>query len=191
MCCTAHSCFTIYPPGFSPYQRKSLGQAAYGNSGLVGTHWPKETCRDSLFQAALDGSEGKAWLRYWVEGPRQWWESQRRDISKAQSLLGLALGMTQAEILAVATILDIDYLLIAEARAKIGAAPGYQCRGKGVRMVLNVLMNKGSPLERLQLAGCRAGLWGKPLWWDSESKILRENPFRIAGSEVAGKSTNQ
>ena len=93
----------------------------------------------------MDGSEGKVWSREWMEGPRQWWETQRRHIGRAQALLGLVPKMTQKDGLEVAGLLDVDYLLLAEARKKISEKPGYRSRGQAVRLVLARTDEQGEP----------------------------------------------
>ena len=182
-CTSHHSYFTIYPPGYGPHQRQRLVKTSYGTSEVRRGGQLRESFEKSLFEAAIDGSEGKAWSREWMEAPRQWWETQRRRIGRAQALLGLVPKITQTDGLEVAGLLDVDYLLLAEARKKISEKPGYRSRGQAVRLVLGELMNRGSPHDRLLLAGQRAGLWGRPLWWDAESGIIRGIPFRIAGLE--------
>lgn len=144
---------------------------------------PLEAFQKTQFQAAVDASEGKTWLREWVAGPRKWWETQRRHIAKALALLGLKPGMDQTKSLEMAQILGVDYLPIVEQKRKIADQPGYRCRGHGVVSMLEALVKSVSPVERLLLAGHKAGLWGVPLWWDSDSGIIRRIPFRIASLE--------
>jgi len=79
-------------------------------------------------------------------------------------------------------MLNVALLLILEKRSRIKARPGYRSCGDAVVSVLKAMVRvRGSPVvERLLLAGHIAGLWGVPLWWDADSGIIREVPFRLA-----------
>lgn len=185
MSCKGHKTFfTIYPAGFAPYQRFAVAETEYGSSSLSknseGDPESLGAFTDTLFGAAIDAADGKPWLRGWVEGPRKWWETQRRSLVKALDILGL-LRVVQAACLEVAEILGVALLLILEVRSLINTRPGYRSRGDAVVSVLRAMVrDRGSPVvERLLLAGHLAGLWGAPLWWDADSGIIREVPFRL------------
>ena len=187
MSCKTHKTFfTIYPSGFPPYQRLAVADTEYGSSGLSknseGDQDSLGAFKDSLFGAAIDAADGKPWLRVWVDGPRKWWETQRRYLAKALALFSLALRLMQAACSEAADILDIALLLILEKRSQIKNQPGYRSCGDAVVSVLRAILRvRGSPVvERLLLAGHQAGLWGAPLWWDAASGIIREVPFRLA-----------
>ena len=186
MWCKAHGTFfTIYPSGFAPYQRLAVADTEYGSSELSKNSEANQDSlgafKDSLFGAAIDAADGKPWLRVWVDGHRKWWETQRRHIVKTMALVGLELILMQPACSEVAEILDIALLLILEKRNQIKTRPGYRSCGDAVVWVLRAMLRvRGSPVvERLLLAGHKAGLWGAPLWWDAASGIIREVPFRL------------
>lgn len=186
MRCKVHGgCFTVYPAGFARYQRQPVAQTAYGSSDLRETREERalEAFEGSQFEAAVDAWKGKAWLREWVAGLRKWWETQRRQLEKALRLLGLDPGMGQEKSLRIAQVLDMDHLAMVEQKRKLVVQPGYRCRGHGVITMLQALVKRTCPVERLLLAGHQAGLWGKPLWWDVEAGIIRQVPFRVVGLE--------
>lgn len=186
MRCKVHGgFFTVYPAGFARYQRHPVAQTAYGNDDLrdAPVERPLESFECSQFQAALDASEGNAWLREWVAGLRQWWQTQRRQLARALILLGLDPGMEQERSLRIAQVLDLDHLSMVEQKRKMVVQPGYRCRGHGVVVMLRALVKRTCPVKRLLLAGHLAGLWGRPLWWDAEAGIVRKVPFRVAGAE--------
>ena len=186
MKCKVHGAFfTIYPAGFARYQRQAVAHTAYGSSELrdAPEERPLEPFEGSQFQAALDASEGRPWLREWVAGRRKWWETQRRHLGKVLILLGLEPAMEQEKSLRIAEMLDLDHISIVEQKRKLMVQPGYRCRGHGVLTMLQAVAKRICPVERLLLAGHLAGLWGKPLWWDGEAGIIRAVPFRIAGLE--------
>jgi len=177
--------FTIYPSGFGPYQRLPMANTAYGTNHLEnnpGEH-TLEAFQDTQFQAAVDASEGKAWPREWRDKPRKWWETQRRRIANMLVLLGLDPEMEEAKSIQVSQLLNVEHMLVLEKKRAIEDKPGYRCRGLGVASVLKALVKSGNPVERLLLAGHQAGLWGMPLWWDADSRIIRKIPFRLARQE--------
>ena len=184
-CATHKKPFTIYPAGFVPYQRLPMANTAYATSHLEnnqGEH-PLEAFQDTQFQAAVDASEGEAWPREWREGPRKWWETQRRRIAKMLVLLGLDPEMEETKRIQVTQLLNVEHMLVLEQKRAIEDKPGYRCRGHGVASMLKALMKSGKPVERLLLAGHQVGLWGMPLWWDADSGIIRKIPFRLARHE--------
>lgn len=187
MSCKTHKTFfTVYPSGHAPYQRFGVAGTEYASStlskGAEGTEEPLKAFESSLFGAVIDAANGKSWLRKWVKEPRKWRETQRRYLSKALALFGLTMRLVQAECARVAEILDVDLLLILEQRNRIKAQPGYRsCGSAAVSVLRSMLKVRGSPVvARLLIAGHAAGLWGKPLWWDADSGIIREVPYRLA-----------
>ncbi len=83
--CDAHGCaFTLYPPGYAPYRRQAL--VRLGPDGTDLQHDEPETLMRSfestLFEAAVDASQGRAWAREPGDVPgERWWSTQGRHLS--------------------------------------------------------------------------------------------------------------
>jgi len=97
-----------------------MANTAYATSHLVndqGEH-PLEAFQETQFQAAMDASEGKAWPREWRDGPRKWWETQRRHIAKALVLFGLDPEMEEAKRIQVTQLLNVEHMLVLEKKRR-------------------------------------------------------------------------
>ena len=99
--CRTHSCsFTLYPPGYAPYRRQPVigiapdGSTIYGEGDRLRTDFD-----DTLFEAALDAKERRAWARdsdsYHDPPPDKWWATQRRHLALAARLVGVARDLSE------------------------------------------------------------------------------------------------
>ena len=154
-CKTHGALFTVYPPGFTPYLRRSLDPKAAG----------------ALFGAVADAASGaKAWRRR--RGGRQGscWSTQGRHIARAAILVGLA-GVLDGD--RVCQDLGVPLHVHRAARSSFRAVPGYRARGSAVVAVLERI--EPPALGRLLRAGSQVGLWGQA-WRVTTDGTLRRFP---------------
>jgi len=145
-CATHKRFFTLYPPGFAPYLRGSL------------------EAEPSVFSAASDAAEGKAWPRPPFTLGAQSWRTQTRKIVFAGTLLGLGdVGPWCSDV--VAQALEVPLHVHGKA-AKEFATGGYRCRGQAVMRVIAEVSAAAQRRSRssttpLYNAGFVTGVWGR------------------------------
>ena len=142
--CKRHGVFfTVYPPGFAPYLRRSVDPAT----------------PNSLFSAAKDAASGqRAWRRRSRGGRKgPCWSSQGRLIALVAQLLGLHALCGDAD--HVCQDLGVALHVHRAARADFAAARGYRDRGAAVIAVLERV--EAPVVPRLQRAGEQVGRWGR------------------------------
>lgn len=155
-CCRTHGrCFTIYPPGFGPYQRRPVVQVTPDGTGSDGE------VADSLFEAAQDAAAGQAWRPSGPAFSTGRWRTQQRHIQLAVRMLGLDPKAPAAVREEIAHRLAVPLLDLAPAPAQCG---GYRMRGQRVMEVF-ARFPRTTELPRLLLAcGAVAGLWSTPVF---------------------------
>jgi hypothetical protein len=179
--------FTLYPPGYAPYQRLPVvqlapdgsakrdqqGKALTGASAFEGT----------VFQAALDAKQGHAWARNSERGvPDLWWNTQRRHLALALRLTGVSDGVDDALREQLRAALGVDpFVIRGEARRELS---GYQARGCAVWRVLRKVPRGRGRASRLLLCGHLVAQWGEPWSWNPARRTLERLPF-LAGSTAA------
>lgn len=166
-CVTHHFAFTLYPPGHVPYGRVAVVP-------VVGTA--------TLFEAAADAAQGKAWARECPGGSSKWWGTQGRHVAAAARLCGTSPALNAAAQQAQAAALRVEMLLLVEQARAIAADPGYRSRGQAVGAVVARILAGPCVLERILAAGHLAGLWGLPLLWEPRTRRLRSLSFRGDGT---------
>jgi len=173
--CEAHGrAFTLYPPGHRPYGRVAVvalapsGEAVRGADRFAGT----------LFEAARDAARGTAWPRERSGGSERWWGTQDRRLEHAARLTGVAPGLTVEVRQELASLLDVDLLLLTGR----STSTGYRDLGHAVCQVLDALRPGPCVVDRLGAAGAHVGLWGEPLRFDPSTGALRRHPFRATGT---------
>lgn len=177
--CETHGVgFTLYPPGHVPYGRTAVATVAPDGRALVDGPKGAEGFEETVFAAALSASEGEAWDRERPGGSARWWGTQWRRLAVALRICGLAPGIGEAERASVAAALGVELLLLRDQAWRTAAAPGYRRRGQAVRAVLERLAPGPCVLSRLMASGHLAGLWGAPLWWETQTGRLRSWSFR-------------
>ena len=180
MVCLGHGgAFTLYPPGHVPFGRKAV--AAVTLAG-VEHESPQVEGVETLFDAARDASEGKAWRRECPGGSDTWWSTQLRQVAMAVELFGVAPELDMADRLAVAAALQVEVLSLLDASKTIAGAPGYRSRGAAAAGVLKRLPRGPCLLQYIVAAGHLAGLWGPPWRWDGQIRQLRRWAFRGDGT---------
>jgi hypothetical protein len=164
--------YTLYPPGYAPYQRESVApvdsageMVCVGEGEATGNRGMLAWCR-TVFAAALDAAEGKGWSRESpVDDPRRR-RTQRRYLELCATLLGLSHEMEDEVCQRIAACLGIAWLLLSDRRAVYQSAVTYMERGPVIKSVLEMIPLDRSLSHRLLTAGFIAGLWGRPKLWD-------------------------
>lgn len=178
--CHTHAIpFTLYPPGFGPYQRKPVLLLAPEGTAVLHekSEDPLPDFDGTLFEAALDAKEGRARARNPAKDLRDgWWTTQCRHLEMALKLLGL-LGTTTDRVReTIAAVLSVACLLLRD-ESRI-PEPGYQSRGHAVCAVLEALTGSAAlRASRLLFCGYVIGKWGRPWTWDPSRRCLETLPF--------------
>jgi hypothetical protein len=152
------------------------GQAsaeAPGAEGFAGT----------LFQAALDASQGQQWARQSPGGSERWWGTQGRRLDASVRICGVWPDLKEPKREACAAALRVPLLVLGEGASAIRAEAGYRSRGQAVREVLEHLSTGPCVLWRLLAGGQLVGLWGEPYTWDTARGRLTSLSFQGLGTD--------
>lgn len=119
------------------------------------------------FEAAVDASNGRLWLKEPL-GERQPanYATQRRRVERAGGVLGLAARVSEPE--QICDLLGVDGVEHDQARRMYIASHGLRQRGEAVRSVLGQLPLDDDLWVRLLGAGFVAGVWGTPWFWQPQ-----------------------
>lgn len=178
--------FTLYPPGYAPWQREAVSRVASDGGRVQGLSAGADGFKGTLFEAALDASAEVAWAR---QGPSdKYWGTQGRRLELIQRLCGVAPGLADPVRDLVAETLRVDGLLLREEAEALRGLGGYRQRGMAVRAVLDVLARAQPSDERLLHAGFVVGAWGLPQRWDPVAGVLRTRPFPGGGTRAPPRS---
>lgn len=169
MRCRAHNRgFTVYPPGHFPYGRVPLAPvAADGHELLSEPGGGAQRFRGTLFEAALDASQGRAWPKECEDGDRRArFPTQVRHLEQAARVLGVhpQLGAGAQE--AAMAILAVPGQVVHEGACLIESQPGYRSWGQAICGVLDELLMRRTLFARLAECGARVGLWPRPEFWE-------------------------
>lgn len=146
--CHAHDvAFTVYPPGFVPYARRSL----LPMPGVVSS-------APSFVDVAHEAASGNAWPRKSASERR--WSTQTRLLARASAFFG-TFQEKLSEIISLSLRLPLHLL------PQLAAASGYRSRGAALVAVFQRL-----DLDQFLIAGALAGIWGAPYRWQSEPPRL-------------------
>lgn len=182
--CHSHrKAFTLYPPGFAPYQRKPVFPLAPEGGAVIHekSEEPLEAFAGTLFEAALDARKGTAWARNSDEGiEERWWATQGRHLDLASRLLGLAPAIGDRVRETIGAVLSVACMLLRE-RSRT-AHQGYRSRGRAVCDVLQAMSWGDQRAIRLLFCGYVAGLWARPWTWDPSRRCLESLPFPGPGT---------
>jgi hypothetical protein len=196
MTCRTHGHgFTLYPPGFGPFQRWAVVQLSPDGASILATEGEEEEggsrpddrrlrrdFLDTFFQAALDAAQSLPWPRdSLTETPDQWFSTQWRHLSLAADLLGVAPDMDDSQREVIASVLGTDLLRLREGAREIRDSKGYLTIGLVVRRVLLCLRGGVRQALRLLFCGHVIGQWGRPAWWDGARRSLSTLPFPSPG----------
>ena len=208
-CSLCRSAFTLYPPGFVPYGRRSIVAVASDGSPLVreaeppADHQPvrlPEVFEGTIFDAAQDAARGRKWAeiseQYDQAGQLQrldWNPSscpaelspasrstQKRWLLWGLHLLGLLTAQSARLRGLIAEALAINQLHL---REQVEVAKGsWRAKGQAVCAVLSLIPLRADLHERMMACGTEAGLWGPVYFWQRRGQQLRLHPFRPGGT---------
>jgi hypothetical protein len=183
-CRTHDRSFTLYPPGFAPYQRRPILQLAPEGRAVLHEEStdPLADFEDTLFQAALDASKGYAWPKNIEEEelPDAWWSTQNRHLELALRLLGLFGDAADRVRETIAAVLSLACLVLRDESGNM--EPGYQGKGQAICRVLAALIGGERRAIRLLFCGYVIGKWGRPWTWDPSRRCLETLPFPDVGT---------
>ena len=113
--CQLHGhAYTLYPPGFAPYQRRAVERRSIAGQLLVVEEAPAVTVDfgGTLFEAALDAADGRAWPRCFSpdEALDRWWGTQGRHLEITSRIVGVAMAQQEREREVLASLLGVDML---------------------------------------------------------------------------------
>jgi len=172
-CKTHNRYFTVYPPGWAPYERSRVVPGADAASGV-------DTWEGTVFHSAVSDS----WLsRYKCDGKTNW-HTHRRRLLHGGKLLGLTGDTGVAE--------EASALLEAPLAVHLAARQQFACgnlssQRQAVRSVLESVDVTPRLWRQMVRAGFVAGVWGRP-WYCGASGALESlfhSPERALVSSVA------
>lgn len=191
-CHTHKTDFTLYPPGYAPYQRKPVMQVSLeGELVIHDEEQPEDATaarvspadfENTLFDAALDAQDGWPWARSDCEKdpPELWWSTQGRHLELTGGLLGIADGAGAREREAVAVTLRTEHQVLLEQHRRW--KNGYRARGAAICAVLSAVRRTAQLATWLLHCGYLMGKWARPWVWDARRKCLETQPFRVVGT---------
>ncbi len=168
-CPTHEHAFTIYPPGHVPYGRKRVapvdqdGHVLRRGKGEPGAGEP--AWEQTIFIAATDAAEGRAWARSSPSDDDWRRRTQGRWLVLGATLLGLS-DVTQRVREQLSEHLGVAFLDLEEASRAYRQAFGWRDRGQAIARLLELLPIRRSLCDDLLVCGAIAGLWGRPSRWD-------------------------
>lgn len=188
-CKTHGRATTIYPPGHYPYGRQPLQQlspdgaqplVAQGDgSGVVGSRL-KTDFGETLFQAALDAAEGRAWLRKSTAAETdRYWSEQERQLVIAQGMTGVAEDLDLKVRERISRVLDVDLLVLLEEARRQAEDTGYRSRGRSIVRVLDAAPRSLCLVDRLYVAAHLSGFRGPPVRIEEKTGRLLTDPFHV------------
>jgi hypothetical protein len=157
-----------------------------------------EDFRGTVFEAAVDAAEGKAWQRdssvychdRWnygkpqVSGKHQqrvtlqkWWSTQSQGLLRLTQWLALAVEQSDKVRERIAAALAVALVVVMDQVTRIQQRPGYRSRGSAVMTVLAQMPRDIRCTERLLAAGYEAGLLRPALLWDPDRGQMRHIVF--------------
>lgn len=162
-CLTHDIAFTVYPPGFVPYARRTL---------LGG----EPSTAPSFREVVADAAAGQAWRRAAPGGCDRWWSTQIRVVERLFHAVGGRPDHHEA--IAVATGASLTLLM------GVQRAGGYRSRGRAALQIIDALGH--DPLERLLLAGFLTAAWGPAFRWQTAPERL----VAIVPNDLLRRSTS-
>lgn len=159
--CHAHGrCFTLYPPGWTPWGRVAVHAVAEDGAAA----WDS-----TLFAAALDAAAGRLWPEESL-GAIGCGKTQARWVARCGGWLGLGGGRASAERAACA--LELPLATALAAAAAFGGAADRRARGRAVDTVLRARSWGAADLGHLLAVGTRSGVCGRA-WTTGPSGVTR------------------
>jgi len=179
-CLTHKKCFTLYPPGYTPFGRSPLIPVAADGGKVLDLGNGAERFRGTQFDAALDAAQGKAW-RNGNDDPgvsKHTFTTQVNHIQRIAVMLGLEPDISDDQRLAIAQTLPLSTLFLQDGANCFRSNPGYEEAGQAICSILEMLSDTTLSFERLTEAGFQTGLWPEPFFVGSQHRHLRSSAFR-------------
>ena len=172
-CKTHDRYFTVYPPGWAPYERGRVVPADEAESNTAA--W-----KQTLFHSAVCGD----WLGQYVSEGGTRWHTHRRRLVRCGQLLGLSTASGCGE--EVAAILGIQLQVQGDAR-RLFACCDLASQRRAIASVLAAVVVDERLWRQMARAGHAAGVWGVPWYWTSADVLERlfQPPERPAVSSVS------
>lgn len=162
--------FTVYPPGFQPFGRKSVVPLTPDGADIDHKNGDSDGWCSTLFQAVVDAARGIRWPlmandAFWPAEcslPVRTFRTQCRHIDGALDFFALAPGRSHDWPRLVAKLgIDLGTFIDTTKRARDG--PRWQTRGKMGREILSALgLPRRSFVRELFDIGKSQGFWGPP-----------------------------
>jgi hypothetical protein len=188
--CELHDrAFTLYPPGHVPYGRSAVAPVSSDGELLRDAPSGERTAgeapitppsfSDTVFGAAIDAANGRAWPRKHPDWSAHW-RTQGRRLVRGARLLGIAPTPADNEARhreQMARHLGVPTLVLIEQGRRWNNARGYRERGLAIVLVLAEMEASRRLSDRLMCAGALGGLWGQPSRWYPGTGVLHRLPF--------------
>jgi len=168
--CAVHGrAFTIYPPGFAPYERRPVldippdGSVSAGQkrNGLTGSE-----LEGTLFEASRDSAQRVAWRPSGPAFSTGRWRTQNRHLRRATHLLGLDSATTPQQRQEIARLLNVPTMDLQRISSELARGPpGYRARGHAVISALGLLRLHHGLAEDLLRCGVAAEVWPAPMFY--------------------------
>jgi len=179
--CRGHNiAFTIYPPGHVPYGREQIvcNVAPDGNLVAEEKDEPLQSFEGTLFDAALDAANHKAWPKESQAGYQDGrFNTQINQIGRAGLLVGIAPGQEAKQREAIAEILDVPYQNVHESATLVKTEPDYKSFGQAICRILQAVPTNNTLFEQFAASGYEVGLWPPLYCWNWQEKKLYLNNF--------------
>lgn len=161
--------FTLYPPGYGPYKRKSVAPLIpTGEIVCVGSNAERgvPAYEGTVHGAAIDASKGERWSRDSpADDPRRR-RTQDRHIAQSATLLGLSIDFEEKAVLDIAGCLCVPYLALSDLRNSYSSALTYRDKGAAIVSSLALIPVDRTLGDRFLQSGFLGGMWGRPERWD-------------------------
>jgi hypothetical protein len=192
-CCNHCISFSVYPPGWTPYGRKSLAPVDHLGRIIV-AEMEASPWRETLFDAVFDAAAGVFWSEEVNSlGPSvpesatsatvHCRQTQRRHIKGAMRLFGLDVASTTRDRETVSRELRLNLAILHEGSVRIRDGPTMAAWGREGARVLSELPAMNSSISGLLVLGEGRGLWGPML-----HRRSLEKPARSVDSSAKGGS---
>lgn len=171
-CFSHRRAFTVYPPDWTPYARRSFVALSPDGRDHVNTACEATTAwANTVFQAVVDGARGLMWpveAQFTVDErglmPGGVFRTQCRHIHGALVLFAISCDFDARDRERVAAAFSLDLTLLSGASARARGDPWWRSSAKAVWEVLSTLGEPGRRhLTKLVGTGCDRRYWGPTL----------------------------
>ena len=172
LCLDDGASFTVYPPGWTPYERKALVGLDHRGCTLA-PEAGESPWEGTVFDGVVDASSGKIWPDEVTLGPpvpeddgdkpSQCKRTQRRHVAGAMRLFALDQAGLRREREQVCQVLMLDLAPLEGAAGRIRDGPRLKVRGEEGAKVLEQLPQVASTIFGLLALGRSRGFWGPAL----------------------------